>query len=87
MKTDFSRWKDEDESGSESDGMEQDSSLQAMMQQMGGLGPGGMDAGPADLPGMDVSGRGEAVAEGGGKGGGRGVCALELVIYWLSYIP
>ena len=53
MKTDFNRWRDEDESESDSEGFDQDSSLQAMMQQMGGLGSGGVSD---DLPpGMDVS--------------------------------
>lgn len=50
MKTDFNKWRDEDESESDSEGYEQDASLQAMMQQMGGLG-----SVSDDLPGMDVS--------------------------------
>ena len=53
IKTDFSRWKDESDSESDGEFPDQDSNLQAMMQQMGGLG--GSPAG-GDLPAaMDVS--------------------------------
>jgi len=39
--TDFNRWKDEDESDSESENPYDDSSLNNLMQQMGGMGGGG----------------------------------------------
>lgn len=51
IKTDFNRWRDESDSESDNELGDQDSNLQAMMQQMGGLG--GSSGG--NLPGMDVS--------------------------------
>jgi prostaglandin-E synthase len=65
IRTDFNRWKDESDSESGNEFSDQDSNLQAMMQQMGGLG-GGAGLSGGQLPGM------------GGLGGGAGLSGGQL---------
>lgn len=51
MKSDFNKWKDEDDSDGEFDGAGGD--FEEMMRQMGGLGGGGAGAGKPSLDDLD----------------------------------
>ena len=74
IKTDFNRWKDESDSEPEDDfSSNQDSNLQAMMQQMGGLGGqmGGLGGQMGGLGGQ-MGGLGGQMGGLGGQMGGLG---------------